>query len=64
MDDFIAKAYHTPLDQYQDDWDFSGYPLLMRFAFDIAWESANAKSLPTWAPGDEFLKAREKSFGK
>ena len=61
MDEFIAKVYHTPFDEYHEDWDLSGYSLLMRFAFDVAWESANAKTLPTWVAGDEFLKAREKS---
>jgi hypothetical protein len=33
----------------------------MRFAFDVAREAANAKSLPTWNAGDEFLKARQAS---
>jgi Zn-dependent M28 family amino/carboxypeptidase len=61
MEDFIAKVYHTPFDTYHADWDFSGYPVLMEFALDIAREAANAKSLPTWLPGDEFLEARRKS---
>jgi Zn-dependent M28 family amino/carboxypeptidase len=61
MEQFIAKVYHTPADQYHADWDFSGYPTLMRFAFDIAQEAANAKTLPTWQVGDEFRAAREKS---
>ncbi|MBI3823005.1 MAG: M28 family peptidase [Planctomycetes bacterium] len=61
MKEYIAKFYHTPADEYRDDWDFSGYPALMRFAFDVARESANAKSLPTWTEGDEFRKVREKS---
>ena len=61
INEYIAKTYHTPTDKYSDTWDLSGYPVLMRFAFDVAWEVANAKTLPTWVPGDEFLKAREKS---
>jgi Zn-dependent M28 family amino/carboxypeptidase len=61
MEQYIAKTYHTPSDEYREDWDLSGYPVVMRFAFDIARESANAQALPTWAPGDEFLKARQKS---
>jgi Zn-dependent M28 family amino/carboxypeptidase len=61
MDGFIAKVYHTPNDRYSADWDLSGYPVLMRFAFDIGWNAANAKTLPTWNAGDEFLKARQKS---
>ncbi len=61
MADFIAKVYHTPQDQYHEDWDFSGYPVLMRFAFDVGREAANANSLPTWNTGEEFLEARKKS---
>jgi Zn-dependent M28 family amino/carboxypeptidase len=61
MDDFIARVDHTPFDTYHAEWDFSGYPVLMQFAFDVAQEAANAPSLPTWLPGDEFLKARQKS---
>jgi Zn-dependent M28 family amino/carboxypeptidase len=61
MESFIAKVYHTPADVFQDNWDFSGYPVLMRFAFDVAVDAANAKTLPTWMPGDEFRAARETS---
>jgi Zn-dependent M28 family amino/carboxypeptidase len=61
MQKFIAKVYHTPADVYHDDWDFSGYPLLMQIAFDVARDAADAKTLPTWNEGDEFRKAREKS---
>jgi Zn-dependent M28 family amino/carboxypeptidase len=61
MQQFIAKVYHTSADQYHADWDLSGYPVLMRFAFDVARDAADARTLPTWQAGDEFLKAREKS---
>jgi Zn-dependent M28 family amino/carboxypeptidase len=61
VEDFIAKVYHTPADEFREDWDFSGFPVLMRFAFDIAVDVANAEKLPTWNPGDEFRAAREKS---
>jgi Zn-dependent M28 family amino/carboxypeptidase len=61
LEEFIAKVYHTPLDTYHADWDFSGYPVLMRFALDVAREAANAPTLPTWVAGDEFLEARRTS---
>jgi Zn-dependent M28 family amino/carboxypeptidase len=61
MAEYIAKVYHTPGDEYRDDWDLSGFPVLMRFAFDIAKTAADAPTLPTWLPGDEFRKAREAS---
>ncbi len=57
-EDFIAKIYHTPADEFRADWDFSGYPRLMRFAFDVARAAANDKALPMWNVGDEFRKAR------
>jgi Zn-dependent M28 family amino/carboxypeptidase len=62
VEHYIAKLYHTPADEYRDDWDFSGYPVLLRFALDIAREAADADSLPTWRPGDEFRAARDKSL--
>ena len=62
--DFIANTYHTPNDKYHEEWDFAAYPPLMRFALDAAREAANAPSLPTWKPGDEFRAAREKSWAK
>jgi hypothetical protein len=35
--------------------------------FYLAWRIANAESMPTWKPGDEFAAAREaalKAVGK
>ena len=58
---FNKERYHTPQDEYREDWDFSGFPTLVRFAFDVALEAANQEGLPTWRPGDEFLPARQKS---
>ena len=60
-EDYFANRYHSPQDEYRDTWDFSGYPVLIRFAHDIAREAANARELPTWNKGDEFLPARERS---
>ncbi len=61
MKHFIDKVYHTPFDEFREDWDFAGFPVLMGFAFDVARDVANGAKLPTWLPGDEFLAAREKS---
>ncbi len=61
MLEYIAKVYHTPFDVYHADWDFSGFPVLIGFAFDVAREVANADRLPTWQAGDEFLDARRRS---
>lgn len=59
--EFNDKVYHSPQDEVQPSWDYSGFPVLGGFALDIARAAANAEKLPTWNPGDEFLPAREKS---
>ncbi len=59
--EFNDKAYHSPQDEMRADWDFSGFPVLARFALDVARAAADADKLPTWAEGDEFRAAREKS---
>jgi Zn-dependent M28 family amino/carboxypeptidase len=61
IQEFNDKAYHTPQDEMQPGWDFSGFVVLARFAMDVASDIANADRLPTWNPRDEFLPAREKS---
>ena len=58
---FNDKAYHSPQDEVQPDWDYSGFPVLGAFALDAARTAANAERLPTWNAGDEFLPARQKS---
>ena len=61
MQEFNDKAYHSPQDELKPGWDFSGSPVLARFALDVARDVADADRLPTWGPGDEFRPAREKS---
>jgi Zn-dependent M28 family amino/carboxypeptidase len=61
VQEFTDKAYHTPQDEVRPDWDFAGFPVLGRFALDVAHELADTDRLPTWNPGDEFRPAREKS---
>ena len=61
LKEFNEKAYHSPQDEVKKDWDFAGFPVLGRFALDVARAVADAEGLPTWKPGDEFRPAREKS---
>lgn len=60
LQEFNDRAYHSPQDEMKADWDFSGFPVLARFALDIARDAANAEKLPAWNPGDEFRVARSK----
>ena len=36
MQEFNDKAYHSPQDEFQPEWDFSGFVVLARFALDAA----------------------------
>jgi Zn-dependent M28 family amino/carboxypeptidase len=58
--DFNDNAYHSPQDEFKEDWDFSGFVTLIQFTLDVARDVANADHLPTWNAGDEFRPAREK----
>ncbi len=61
LKEFNDKAYHSPQDEVQPDWDYTGFVVLAGFALDVARDAADADKLPTWNKGDEFLPAREKS---
>lgn len=61
MQEFTERRYHTPQDEVQPDWDFSGFPVVGQFAIDLAIDVANMDKLPNWNKGDEFRPAREKS---
>jgi Zn-dependent M28 family amino/carboxypeptidase len=58
--DFNDYAYHSPQDEFRQDWDFSGFVVLAQFTLDVARDVANAELLPTWNLGDEFRPARDK----
>jgi Zn-dependent M28 family amino/carboxypeptidase len=64
FEEYNEKHYHQPSDEYHDDWDFGGMQEVAQFALQIATTVANQEMLPTWNAGDEFLAAREKSFGR
>ncbi len=55
--DFNDKSYHSPQDEFQPGWDFSGFVVLAEFMLDVARNVANSDQLPTWNVGDEFRPA-------
>ena len=61
-DDYTEHRYHTPMDNYTSEMDFTGNAKLARFGMDLGWQALSAHSSITWRPKDEFLPAREKSL--
>lgn len=60
-DDYTAKRYHQPSDEYHPEMDFTGDATMARFGFALGWEAASQPKLVGWQKGDEFEAARMKS---
>ncbi len=61
---YRSKHYHQPSDEYRPDWDFTGIADAAQFGFELGRIVAAQPNLPTWQDGDEFLAAREISWGR
>ena len=57
-DEYTAKHYHNPSDEYSSAMDFSSNASLAKFGFALGWQALLAKSTVSWLPGDEFEAAR------
>ena len=62
-EEYTAKRYHQPSDEYHPSMDFTGDAAMARFGFALAWEAASLPRLAGWQKGDEFEGARVKSMG-
>ena len=60
-DEFTAKHYHQPSDEYRPESDFTGDAVMARFGFALGWEAASQLREVGWQRGDEFEPARLKS---
>ncbi|MDX2150234.1 MAG: M28 family peptidase [Bryobacteraceae bacterium] len=54
--EYNAKNYHQPSDEYREDWDFAGMEQMARFGFTLGMRIANDPKMPAWLPGDEFAR--------
>src|SRR5262249_3400919 len=54
--------YHQPSDQLDDTWNLDGAIDDLRLLSTVALRVANAKSAPTWTPGDEFEAPRKRGL--
>ena len=53
-DEYTAKRYHQPSDEYTPDMDFSSNAALAKFGFALGSQALNADQIVTFVPGDEF----------
>jgi Zn-dependent M28 family amino/carboxypeptidase len=57
-DEYTAKHYHNPSDEYLPSMDFSSNAAIDQFGFVLGWQALSAKGTVSWLPGDEFESAR------
>jgi Zn-dependent M28 family amino/carboxypeptidase len=57
-EEYTAKHYHQPSDEYRADMDFTSDAALAKFGFALGWQALTAKQTVGWLPGDEFEPVR------
>jgi Zn-dependent M28 family amino/carboxypeptidase len=62
QEDYTAKHYHQPSDEYDESWNLDGLVQDARLGFWCGVIIANADQMPTWNPGDEFEAARREAL--
>ncbi len=58
-DEWIARHYHKPSDEYEPEWDLGGAVDDTRLWFRIGYHLANETSFPNWHEGTEFKAKRD-----
>jgi hypothetical protein len=53
-DEYTARRYHQPSDEFQEDWDFTALEQAAQYGFLLAQDIANQDRLPDWKPGGGF----------
>ena len=57
-EEYNAKHYHQPSDEFQEDWDFTALQQAAEFGFLLGKDIANQDKLPDWRPGDSSTGER------
>ena len=58
-EEYTAKRYHQPSDEYTPDMDFSSNAALAKFGFALGWQALTADQTVGWVKGDEFEAERQ-----
>jgi Zn-dependent M28 family amino/carboxypeptidase len=61
-EDYTAKRYHQPSDEYRSDFDLTGAAQLAEILLRFGTSVANSTVVPTWNQDAEFREVRERSL--
>jgi Zn-dependent M28 family amino/carboxypeptidase len=59
--EYNAKHYHQPSDEWHADWDWSGVAQNAELLHQVGLRLANSREWPNWSPDSEFRAARDQS---
>ena len=62
-DEYTAKHYHSPSDEYSPSMDFASDAALAKFGFALGWQALLANGTVNWLHGDEFEAIRLRAAG-
>ena len=62
VEQYEAKNYHQPSDEYDPNWNLEGAVEDAQFGLICGLAAAEMDALPTWVPGDEFEAARKQAL--
>jgi Zn-dependent M28 family amino/carboxypeptidase len=60
-DDYTAKRYHQPGDEWQADWPFTGMARDLQVLYALGSDLANSNQWPNWSKDSEFRATRDKT---
>jgi len=63
-DEYTAKNYHQPSDEYDPNWDLSGFVDQLTITAHMVKYLADSDRWPEWYEGNEFKRIREESRNK
>jgi Zn-dependent M28 family amino/carboxypeptidase len=58
-EDYTAKRYHQPDDEFDPSWDFSGMAEDTQLLHNLGLRLANSTAWPNWSTDSEFRAARD-----
>ncbi len=60
-DEYIARHYHQPSDQWQASWAFTGMVRDMQLLYSVGSQLADSEQWPDWSKDSEFRATRDAS---
>jgi Zn-dependent M28 family amino/carboxypeptidase len=58
-DEYVAKHYHQPSDEWQASWPFTGMARDLQLLYTVGSQLANSNQWPDWSKDSEFRATRD-----